>query len=405
MVDSNAVFETRARGIGLTDAVITAMAVRGWTSHATFAFSVATQPGVDEQAFVDGVVIPILGAAEHIDAPKLRRLFFEAHTLTSADLRRKVDATETEAPRKLPAPEISQRLELLQQRINPIRIANVLEPSHQLINSMVQCVEDGRVRYIEWSKCTSRTQEVNNVKEDGDLRIWKTDGAGTIKAVHKEPSLTANLTTELDVHNALRRRGVAYEVAQAMSFEVHEQLLNFFFFELKKEPMEGFGAVTLQQLAAADRELHVRLAEMTRAGFRPGPAGELPLDIPTTTVLNGPELRWMLMPMPKRSAPKPAVKPVKTPKLAGESDPKRNRNENLKRSKQEILKLKKLKRTPMPKQLVGCTPCNDEGQPYCFAYNLGSCPHQSDCEKGLHSCCKKGCGKRHPFVTAHKQGS
>ena len=405
MVDSNAVFETRARGIGLTDAVITAMAVRGWTSHATFAFSVATQPGVDEQAFVDGVVIPILGAAEHIDAPKLRRLFFEAHTLTSADLRRKVDATETEAPRKLPAPEISQRLELLQQRINPIRIAKVLEPSHQLINSMVQCVEDGRVRYIEWSKCTSRTQEVNNVKEDGDLRIWKTDGAGTIKAVHKEPSLTANLTTELDVHNALRRRGVAYEVAQAMSFEVHEQLLNFFFFELKKEPMEGFGAVTLQQLAAADRELHVRLAEMTRAGFRPGPAGELPLDIPTTTVLNGPELRWMLMPMPKRSAPKPAVEPVKTPKLAGEPDPKRNRNENLKRSKQEILKLKKLKRTPMPKQLVGCTPCNDEGQPYCFAYNLGSCPHQSDCEKGLHSCCKKGCGKRHPFVTAHKQGS
>ena len=190
-----------------------------------------------------------------------------------------------------------------------------------------------------------------------------------------------------------------------MSFEVHEQLLNFFFFELKKEPMEGFGAVTLQQLAAADRELHVRLAEMTRAGFRPGPAGELPLDIPTTTVLNGPELRWMLMPMPKRSAPKPAVKAVKTPKLAGESDPKRNRNENLKKSKQEILKLKKLKRTPMPKQLVGCTPCNDEGQPYCFAYNLGSCPHQSDCEKGLHSCCKKGCGKRHPFVTAHKQGS
>ena len=111
MVDSNAVFEARARGIGLSDAVITEMARRGWTSHATFAFSVATQPGVDEQAFLDGVVIPILGAAEHIDAPKLRRLFFEAHTLTSADLRRKVDATEQEAPRKLPAPEIAQRLE------------------------------------------------------------------------------------------------------------------------------------------------------------------------------------------------------------------------------------------------------------------------------------------------------
>eukprot|EP00435_Cladocopium_sp_Y103_P006831 s259_g2.t1 len=405
MVDSVAVFEGRARTIGLSEALVNAMGLRGWTTHATFAFSVATQPGVDEQAFVDGVVMPLLGAAEHIDAPKLRRLFFESHTLTSADLRRKVDANEMEAPRKLPAPEIAQRLELLQTRISPLVIANVLEPSHQLINAMVQCVEDGRVRYIEWSKCTSRTQEVNNIHEDGDLRVWKTDASGSIKAVNKEPSITATLNTELDVHNALRRRGVAYEVAQAMSFEIHEKLLNFFFFELKKEPMEGFAPVSLQQLAAADRELHVRLAEMTRGGFKPGPAGELPLDIPTTTVLEGLELRWMLMPMPKRSVAKAASEPPKAGKPAADGEPKRNRNEAPKRTKKEALKLKRLKRTPMPKKLVGCTPCDENGKPFCFAYNLGTCSSSNDCEKGLHACCKKGCGKRHPFVTAHKQGS
>ncbi|CAL1154871.1 unnamed protein product, partial [Cladocopium goreaui] len=49
LVDSAAVFEGRARVIGLPDATITAMGLRGWTTHATFAFSVATQPGVDEQ--------------------------------------------------------------------------------------------------------------------------------------------------------------------------------------------------------------------------------------------------------------------------------------------------------------------------------------------------------------------
>ena len=80
LVDSAAVFEGRARVIGLPDATINAMGLRGWTTHATFAFSVATQPGVDEQAFVDGVVVPLLGAPDHIEAPKLRRLFFEAHT-------------------------------------------------------------------------------------------------------------------------------------------------------------------------------------------------------------------------------------------------------------------------------------------------------------------------------------
>ena len=293
-------------------------------------------------------------------------------------------------------------MELLQARIRPLIVANFMEPSHHLINSLVQCVEDGRVRYIEWSRCTSRTQEVNNIKEDGDLKIWKTDSTGTIKATTKEPSIVASLNTELDVHNALRRRGVAYEIAQAMSFEVHEAIINYFFFELKKDPMEGFGQVTLQQVAAADRELHVRLAEATRGGFKTGPAGELPLDIHVKQILDGPELKWMLMPLPKRAAGKPATEGPAKP--SNDADPKRNKAEPNK-TKQDSLKLKRLKRTPMPKKLVGCVPCNDEGQPLCFAFNLGTCASSSDCPKGLHMCCKKGCNKRHAFVTAHKQGA
>jgi hypothetical protein len=172
--------------------------------------------------------------------------------------------------------------------------------------------------------------------------------------------------------------------------------------------MEGFAAVSLHQLAAADRELHIRLAEMTRAGFKPGPAGELPLDIPTTQ--EGPELRWMLMPVPKKNVVKVPQEPTRTTKPAQESDPKRTRTEQPKKNKQEALRLealrlKRLKRTPMPKQLVGCTPCDDEGHPYCFAFNLGTCSSNTDCEKGRHLCCKKGCGKKHAYVTAHKQGS
>lgn len=404
LVDSTAVFETRAKAIGLTDGVLRAMALRGWSTHGTYAFAVATQPGADEQVFADGVLIPVLGNVDHPDAAKLRRLYFESHTLTSAELRRKVDSTEQEAPRKLPAPEISQRLEMLQARIQPLKVSNFLEPSHHLINSLVQCVEDGRVRYIEWARCTSRTQEVNNVKEDGDLKIWKADSTGAIKATSKEPSIAAILNTELDVHNALRRRGIAYEVAQAMSFETHEAIINYLFFELKKEPMEGFQQVTLQQVAAADRELHVRLAEATRGGFQIGPAGQLPLDDHVKTILEGPELKWLLMPMPKRSTPKSPAAEAPAPKKTGQGDPRKDRADQNK-TKLESLKIKKLRRTPMPKKLVGCVPCNDQGQPICFAFNLGTCPSSSDCPKGLHVCCKKGCQQRHSFLAAHKQGA
>ena len=397
LVDSNAVFESRALAIGLSAATVNALALRGWVTHATFAFSVATNPGAgDDQAFIDGVLVPVLGREQHVDAPKLRRLFFESHTLTAADLRRKVDATEQEAPRKLPPPEIAQRLEAIQTRVRPLVIANVLEPSHQLINTLVQCVEDGRIRYVEWTKCTSRSQEVNNQKEDSDLKMWKTDSSGAIKAVREDPDIVANLSSELDVHNALRRRGVAYEVAQAMSFEVHERIINFFFYELKKDPMEGFAQITLSQLAAADRELHVRLAELTRSGLHPGPAGELPLDNHVGTLLEGPEIRWMLMPLPKRQATV-HKQTVEVQHGGQDSDPKKVKDDKIKK-----VKVKKLRRTPMPKQLLGGVPCDDEGNPFCFAFNLGTCKNGEDCKRGMHLCCKKGCKKKHAFVKEHK---
>ena len=396
LVDSNAVFESRALAIGLSAATVNALALRGWVTHATFAFFVATNPGAgDDQAFIDGVLVPVLGREQHVDAPKLRRLFFESHTLTAADLRRKVDATEQEAPRKLPPPEIAQRLEAIQARVRPLVIANVLEPSHRLINTLVQCVEDGRIRYVEWMKCTSRSQEVNNQKEDSDLKMWKTDSSGAIKAVRKDPDIVANLSSELDVHNALRRRGVAYEIAQAMPFEVHERIINFFFYELKKDPMEGFAPITINQLAAADRELHVRLAELTRSGLHPGPGGELPLDEHVTTLLAGPEIRWMLMPLPKRQST-PHTQTVELQHGGQDSDPKKVKDDKIKK-----VKVKKLRRTPMPKQLLGGVPCDDEGKPFCFAFNLGTCKNGDDCRKGMHLCCKKGCKKKHAFVKEH----
>ena len=403
LVDSNAVFESRALSIGIAQPVINALATRGWVTHATFAFAVATNPAAgDDQNFIDGVLVPILGDEGHIDAPKLRRLFYESHTLTSADLRRKVEANEQEAPRKLPPPEIAQRLEALQARVRPLVIQNVLEPSHQLINSLVQCVEDGRVRYIEWSKCTSRSQEVNNTREDSDLKVWKTDASGVVKAVSKEPDIQAILTTELDVHNALRRRGAAYEIAQAMSFEVHETLLNFYFYELKKDPLEGFAQVSLAQVAAADRELHVRLAELTRGGLHPGPNGQLPLDDHVRALLQGPEIKWMLMPLPKRQVIKPVQPIAAANKPKVDSDSKRDRDGDSKKTKADAARLKKLRRTPMPKQLMGGVPCDEQGRPFCFAFNLGSCPNGDECKKGMHLCCKKGCKQKHAFVSAHK---
>ena len=62
----------------------------------------------------------------------------------------------------------------------------------------------------------------------------------------------------------------------------------------------------------------------------------------------------------------------------------------------------KTTRTPMPKELLGHSNVTRSGEPICFDYNL---PHGCTrakagqrCNKGLHVCCKKSCGKPPPHT-------
>jgi hypothetical protein len=159
MVDSTALFKSRCQATGLSDAAVTALTDKGWGTLGTFAFCVSNTPSaISDATFAEKVVLPILGDRDHSDAPRLRRLHFEAYTTVSAELKRRVETSEHDAPRKLPPQEISERLEALQKKILPLRLENALEPSHSLINHVAQFVEEGRLRYIEWSRCTTRTQ-------------------------------------------------------------------------------------------------------------------------------------------------------------------------------------------------------------------------------------------------------
>ena len=126
------------------------------------------------------------------------------------------------------------------------------------------------------------------MKEDANLKVWKADSSGNIKQAEKTETLKCDVGTDLEVLNALKRRGVAYEIARVMSFEVHELIVNLLFQELQRDPPDGFRRVTMSQVASADREIHLKLAELTRAGLPTGPLGELPLDIHVDKVLSLP---------------------------------------------------------------------------------------------------------------------
>ena len=178
-------------------------------------------------------------------------------------------------------------------------------------------------------------------------------------------------------------------------------LINLFFNEMQRDPLDGFQRVTLEQIAAADREVHVRLAEKTRAGLVKDSEGGLPLDKPLGDVLASSEVRWLLMPMPKRAQPKA----VETPKRPSESEPKPTPKGQPKKTAQGKYggnpSPRKIRKGPMPSGLRGGVPSNSDGKPICFGYNLGTCKSDTDCPKGLHICCHPRCFQKHPFVSKH----
>ncbi|CAE7519874.1 unnamed protein product [Symbiodinium sp. CCMP2592] len=363
---------------------------KGWSTFGTFAFCVPGEPGrIAEDVFKTGVATPILGADGDEHHAKLRRLHFEAYALTAAELKRTAESTESDQPRKVPTAELAARYNVLQRRVSPLRLVDRLEPSHSLVNLAAQMLEDQRVRYIEWSKCTSRAQEINLVKEDSSLKVLQGGRTGAVKLVDPGSRLMAETKSDLEVMQALRRRGVAYELAAIMTFERHEELIDRLFMEYQREPMQGFHPVSLAQLQAADREIHVRMGEHTRAGLTPDATGALPLDGPLGKVLSGPHIHWMLMPRQKGSASvgDATEKPPKLPKppkktdlsKATDKDSRGDKDQNAGKGSgpnaaEKPTKQRKV-RFVMPKALIGGVPRDDSGNNICFDHNLKKCPN------------------------------
>ena len=217
-VDSSATFRQRCLAIELPADVIQVLSDRGWATFANFAHAPKVMPGQQgAEAALQVVLDSVLGAQFGAHEAALRRLHWESWTLTAADLKKKLDSAEDVAPRKLPVAEIGARLTILAPKLSPLKLQGVLEPSHAAINIFAQMLDENRLRYVEWHKLTTRTQEVNSTTEDPMLKAWKPDKNGVVREVMAPNHLRATVASELDVHNALRRRGVCYAIARLMS--------------------------------------------------------------------------------------------------------------------------------------------------------------------------------------------
>ena len=192
------------------------LAERVIETFATLAFAINLTAGGDDAVFVNKLGIPLLGSEDHVKEPALRRLFVEAYTLTSADLGRKVDWKDHDAPLKLPTAEWESRRKRLQDRLPGLKLVDQLDPSHRLIDAAHE-MADKKLSCLLIGPSAPRQRRNSGVQQ---RRICgKTDSAGYLKEFEERSHGPASVTDALRLMQALQRRAVATDMGDLVPFE------------------------------------------------------------------------------------------------------------------------------------------------------------------------------------------
>ena len=249
------------------------------------------------------------------DVSSLRRLLFESQMLVMAQLREQVSNPEMQMTRKLPPVEREAKMRQLRARLPGVLLEHQLEPSHALLNLVAQMWETRQLQYIEIAKLTSREHEVLYSKSSKQLHV-DADKL-LVKEESKVPDQAAS--TELQVLEALKRRGVAFAFIDALSWEVHERYLQSLFNHLRTEAPDGYVKTTLQQLA--DRQVFLTMIRKD-VNVRRRPDDTLEMDTEIMSALQSYEVGFHLMPLPKAKVAE--VKQPSQPSTPGQSNQSSN---------------------------------------------------------------------------------
>ena len=127
---------------------IPAMKAKNLTTYAKFAFgSDYTPQQADATVLTERLLKPLAGENEGL-IPSLRMLWWESWGVATADMKRAAEGSEGDAPRKLSAPEIEARRNVVITKLVGMTITPELDVSDSLITLCVAMYDANRLRYI-----------------------------------------------------------------------------------------------------------------------------------------------------------------------------------------------------------------------------------------------------------------
>ena len=365
---------------------------------ARLAFICSVQPGAsdDSQFFVALAAALKLQGPDEIsigDKSAYRRAWFESSTVAIAEVRSKIEATTEDAPKKMPKEERSNRYRLQQNRLGGIKIEGQMEPSHSLLDKVWAMRENDALAYLPLEECTSRSQEILGIKRESFL---KAEPSGAVKQVHRDINPTADLTTEYRVKLAFTRRSLAFDSCELCEFSKMEDLHDFLYSLVMKEALDTHQPISVSQIIKADRQLMVRLIELTRDGIVTDSNGRKPIETLLPVARMDPLFNAILQPLPRVSYnydKAHVVKPFSDAQASvyGKS---RGKEKGSKGKGKGRGKVGKGPSSSMPEELRGLRQQTRSGGSYCWGFNMGAGCNMAKpgayCTKGLHSCMKCG---------------
>ena len=389
LLESVAAFETQARRAGLNEQWVEAFGRNNLNRLGRLAYAVTT-PGVapSTEQVTDLMNQLRLGVGPTLsEIAAVKRVIFEAQTLTIASLRSTVHSPDDASTKRVAPAERSARLEAQRSRLQGLELSGPMEPSHWLYDQFSAMLETGELKYIAPGKCMTRQQELAGERPDKQIKLDETRSSLVVK--DKQQEQEAEIGSDLSLLQAMTRRALAMDLVGIATFNTVMKFVNRMFTLMTQAPAPGFSKPGHAQLLRADRQAFMRLAETVQPPFHVNAAGVLPLDLAFDQLHNDVTVTYHMLPVPltrqsdndRRADPnntktkKPVTKPGGNPSPKGKAGGKG-------------------KRQPMPQQLHGMHHKTPAGKAICFNFNLGKCKDKK-CPRE-HVCCVPGCYKSHP---------
>ena len=405
-VESKPVFVARALQIGLSQACVNLLTAEGLHSFGALAFGCAYTPGTqDETPFLEMVKKAFNRDPVTSELSVMRRLFFESHAVCLQDMRTRIERPTDSTPTRVMPAERAARYDDQVARLVGLKLTGPLEPSHQLIDAVFSLVDENALKYLPIHSLTSRDQEMNGEKEDGDLKQYVIRlTAGALNAKEKSDELRADLGSDLKIRFALQRRALAFDQAALITFETHDAWISLLFYRMSETPPQGFFHVSMEQCLRADRKLFMKMSEACRSNINAVPGQARPLDVAMARLVDHSDVLYLIAPLAHptnyqatpwkdepRSGPYEAKGKGKGRPKGGSKGRGKGKKGKGKKGKDESFS-----QGPPP----GCISKTEDGRNICYGFNRpGGCQQPvtaGKCVRGHHICGRANCHGNHP---------